>query len=92
MNVVFHVAATIKFTEKLSDATKINIKGTHELLELCEKMKNLNVIMVTSTAYSFAPKTVIKELFLESPMSPKSLINLLKDIDEETFNEISPKY
>lgn len=44
VNFVFHCAATIKFNEPLEMATKINIQGTENLLELATEMKSLKVI------------------------------------------------
>lgn len=44
VNFVFHCAATIKFNEPLEIATKINVRGTENILELATQMKNLKVI------------------------------------------------
>lgn len=44
VNFVFHCAATIKFNEPLEVATKINVQGTENILELAALMKNLKVI------------------------------------------------
>lgn len=43
VNFIFHCAATVKFNEPLEMATKINIQGTENLLELATEMKNLKV-------------------------------------------------
>lgn len=57
VNFVFHCAATIRFNESLSLATKINIQGTENMLELAKEMKNLKVKtfsrdIITNTNYS----------------------------------------
>lgn len=43
VNLIFHCAATIKFNEPIEVATKINVQGTENLLELAAQMKNLKV-------------------------------------------------
>lgn len=43
VSVVFHSAATVKFDEKLELSVKINMLGTKRLVELCHRMKNLDV-------------------------------------------------
>ena len=42
-NVVFHVAATVRFDEKIRLATAINVKATVDLLKLARTMPNLKV-------------------------------------------------
>lgn len=43
IDIVFHVAATVRFNEPLRDAANLNTFGTQRVLELCTKMKNLKV-------------------------------------------------
>ncbi|RYA67897.1 hypothetical protein DD595_25900, partial [Enterobacter cloacae complex sp. 4DZ3-17B2] len=43
VSIVFNVAATVRFDEKLKIAVAINIAGTKELLELCRQMNSLKV-------------------------------------------------
>lgn len=40
---MFHVAATVRFDEKLKIALGINVNGTKEVVQLCKEVKNLNV-------------------------------------------------
>ena len=48
---VFHVAATVRFQEKLSKSIDINVRGTKELLDLAREMKGLESLVHVSTAY-----------------------------------------
>ncbi|CAB3219775.1 unnamed protein product [Arctia plantaginis] len=41
VNIIFHVAATIRFDEKLRKATLTNIRSSREALELARSCKNL---------------------------------------------------
>ena len=43
VDIVFHVAATIKFNEDLKHAVNLNTIGTQRILDLCLTMKNLKV-------------------------------------------------
>ena len=46
VSIVIHAAATIRFTEKLRIATRINIEATATILDLCKNMQNLKVIKI----------------------------------------------
>ena len=46
VNVVFHSAATIKFDEDLTKAVDLNVVAVFTIIEICKKMKNLQVILI----------------------------------------------
>ena len=46
VTVIFNLAATIRFDEDLKTASRMNIKGPRELLDICHKMKHLTVIFL----------------------------------------------
>ena len=52
VNIVFHSAATVKFDEELSRAASMNVRGTRELMELANQMKNLVSFVHVSTCYT----------------------------------------
>lgn len=43
VSIVFNSAATVKFDEELKTAINMNVRGPKELLEICRKMKRLEV-------------------------------------------------
>jgi alcohol-forming fatty acyl-CoA reductase len=43
IDIVFHVAATVRFNEPLRDAANLNTFGTKRVMELCTKMQHLRV-------------------------------------------------
>lgn len=43
VNVVFHVAATVRFNEEIRDAANLNTLGTERIMDLCSSMINLKV-------------------------------------------------
>lgn len=54
VDVVFHVAATVNFNEKLKLSAAINLNGTKEMLELCKGMENLKVVIIFYSRFSVA--------------------------------------
>jgi len=47
INIVFHVAATVRFNEPLKDAANLNTFGTKRIMEFCTEMINLKVRRLT---------------------------------------------
>lgn len=43
VSLVFHVAATVRFDEPISNAIMLNIRGTQEALKFAMRLKHLNV-------------------------------------------------
>lgn len=42
-NIVVHLAATVRFDEKLKVACNINVRSTDEVINMCKEMSNLAV-------------------------------------------------
>ncbi|GBP60248.1 Putative fatty acyl-CoA reductase CG5065 [Eumeta japonica] len=59
--VVFHVAASINLDASLKDALDINAKGTLNVLNLCQKMAQLQALVHVSSAYSNCNRDFIAE-------------------------------
>lgn len=47
VNFIFHCAATVKFNEPIEVATKVNVIGTENILQLATDMKYLKVKAIT---------------------------------------------
>ncbi|XP_026465069.1 fatty acyl-CoA reductase 1-like [Ctenocephalides felis] len=60
-NVVFHVAASVRFDDPIKKATLMNTRGTREMMELMLQMPNLVVGVHVSTTYCNTDKNVIEE-------------------------------
>ena len=43
VSIIFNSAATVKFDEELKAAVKMNVEGPRQLLQICRKMKHLEV-------------------------------------------------
>lgn len=46
VNIIFHMAATVRFEEKLSTAININVKSTKFLLKFAQKLPNFKVYSI----------------------------------------------
>lgn len=49
VNYIFHCAATLRFDEPIEVATKVNIEGTEQLLNIATQMEALKVIIFIIT-------------------------------------------
>ena len=54
VNIVFHVAATVKFNEPLHVAVNVNTKGTLRVIDLWNELKHPISFVHVSTAFSNA--------------------------------------
>lgn len=89
IHVVFHVAATVRFDEKIRLATAINVKGTRDVLQLARKMPQLRSIVHVSTAYAFCPHSHIEEKIYNPSMDHGKLIALTESADDKRLDQIT---
>lgn len=88
VNVVFHVAATVRFDEKMSVAMGINLLGTQSAINLCDKIKNLAAFVHVSTAYAHSNRHEIHEQFYKMPVTGPMAMNLYDNLNENLLNTI----
>ncbi|CAK1600634.1 unnamed protein product [Parnassius mnemosyne] len=81
---VFHFAANVKFNETLKVAMDTNVEGTRRVLNLCKRLKNIEVFVYVSTAYSNTDNQVLEEIVYPSPASIDEIYRIL---DKEVPNE-----
>ncbi|XP_039762785.1 putative fatty acyl-CoA reductase CG5065 [Pararge aegeria] len=67
VNVVFHSAATVKFTDDFRTMMTVNFEGTAKVLELSKQIINLDTFVYISTAFSNCNKPVIDEVIYPPP-------------------------
>ncbi|XP_074034259.1 fatty acyl-CoA reductase wat [Leptinotarsa decemlineata] len=91
VNVVFHCGAFLNMDSKLHEAVITNVRGTLAILDLMKDAKNLNSLILVSTAYSNCHESQIKEEFYGAPIDPKFLIKLVDKLDENILKEISSR-
>ena len=61
VNIVFHVAATVRFKEPLTVVVNTNTKDTVRIIQLCKELKHEISVVQVSTAYCNAYLSEIEE-------------------------------
>ncbi|XP_032674186.1 fatty acyl-CoA reductase wat-like [Odontomachus brunneus] len=89
-NVIFHLAATVRFNEAIRVAVNINVRGTREILLLAREMTDLKAFVYVSTAFSYCVNKFIEEKFYTSPLETNAILTLLDILDNETLDIITP--
>lgn len=92
VSVVFHVAATVRFDEKLKLAVAINVRGTLDVINLSKQMPHLKSIVHVSTAYSNCPNRVIEERFYQAPIDGRKLILLADSLSDKMLDKLTTTY
>ncbi|XP_062554996.1 fatty acyl-CoA reductase wat-like [Armigeres subalbatus] len=93
VNVILHIAATVKFDEEIIKALSINLLGTREALEIGKQAKNLESFIYVSTAYSNSFSEHIEERIYTLDISPeKILANLNDDKMKQEVHKYSLKW
>ncbi|XP_044732186.1 fatty acyl-CoA reductase 1-like [Chrysoperla carnea] len=93
INIVFHVAASVRFDDSLKDAILINTRGTREMLKILKQIQNLKVFLYTSTTYCNIDKDVdaIEEKFYKATTDWKTMIKAAENMDEMVLNFLEHK-
>ncbi|KAK3914572.1 Putative fatty acyl-CoA reductase [Frankliniella fusca] len=88
VSVVFHVAASVRFSEHLKLAFQINVLGTRAVLDLCRDMPGLAALVHISTAFcNCARKEVIGEVVYPAPTTAAGLQAELDRRDEKQVKD-----
>ncbi|XP_076658436.1 fatty acyl-CoA reductase wat [Halictus rubicundus] len=91
VSIVMHVAATVRFDEKMNLAVPINVRSPKAVIDLCKEMPGLKSLVHVSTAYANCPMSVIEERVYDPPMDADKLMTLIDCVDEKLLEEITPR-
>ncbi|KAF3420318.1 hypothetical protein E2986_00769 [Frieseomelitta varia] len=104
VSIVFHVAATVRFDEKMKLAVPINVRSPIEVMNLCKEISSLKYQYIStailasnfsfvhvSTAYANCPLDLIEEKVYEAPIDGEKLITIVEYMDEKLIDEITPR-
>lgn len=93
VNLVFHVAATVKFNEDMKDAADLNTLGTVQMMEFCSRIKKLKTVVHVSTAYCNPNVDAVEEQVYETtePVSKESFLALVKALPKPLMNLVGEK-
>lgn len=77
VNIIFHNASNVKFTERINKALKINVMGTQAMLNLAKQCKHIEGFMYVSTTYSHCYKRDIMEEAYPPPTDMKTVKDMV---------------
>lgn len=91
-NIIFHIAASVRFDDRLRDAILLNIRGTRETVLLALQCKQLDMFVQVSTAFTNANRKVIDEMLYPQHADWKTAIKLAEEMDAYTLDMLTAKY
>ncbi|XP_041471454.1 fatty acyl-CoA reductase 1-like [Lytechinus variegatus] len=87
---VFHVAATVRFDEKLSISLRMNVSATRKILQLSKGMDKLLVFHHVSTAYSNCDQSRIEEVVYPPPVDPYKILDAAEWMSDDMIESLTP--
>ncbi|KAJ8024070.1 Fatty acyl-CoA reductase 1 [Holothuria leucospilota] len=90
VSVVFHVAATIKFDEKLKLSLQLNVVASKQLIKIAKGMRRLESYQHISTAYAHCERPDIDEVIYEPPADAEQLQYSLDWMTDDMVKMITP--
>lgn len=91
MSVIFHIAATVRFDEKITTSLAINVRGTRDLLNIAKQCKDLKSFVHVSTAYANCAQNEVDEIFYPPLIGSEELITMLETRPESELLENTSK-
>jgi alcohol-forming fatty acyl-CoA reductase len=85
VNIIFHCAAIVQFDDPLMKLAKVNVKGTHRMLQFAENVKQLKSFVYISTAFSQAYQYELLEKYYPASLD---IFEILKWIDSNNIEEL----
>ena len=83
VNIVYHSAATIRFTEPLKTASKLHILGTEHVVQLCRDMRQLRVLVHVSSIASWSIHEALEEEIPQAQLDPLAFANKIDGMSEQ---------
>ncbi|XP_017960336.1 putative fatty acyl-CoA reductase CG5065 [Drosophila navojoa] len=91
VEIVFHCAANVRFDQPLRPMVNMNVLGVLKVLQLAEKMANLQALVHVSTSYCQCNESVLEERAYPAPQNPFDIIHMVETMDDAGLAEITPK-
>jgi fatty acyl-CoA reductase len=89
VTLMYHLAATIRFDEKLKKAVELNTRGTREMIRLGLKCKQLDMFGYMSTSYCHLHETFLLEKPYDPPADPHKVINSIELLTENEVESMA---
>jgi fatty acyl-CoA reductase len=80
---IFHFAATVKFTETFKNAINLNVKCVRDLLNFSLEMNNLKIFCHASTIYCNINEKILEEKIYETSLDPEIAIKIAESLNEK---------
>ncbi|XP_071831166.1 fatty acyl-CoA reductase 1-like [Apostichopus japonicus] len=90
VSIVFHVAATVRFDEKLKSALQLNVIAAKYLMKIARGMKNLQSYQHISTAYAHCDQSYIDEMLYPTPANADQLHSSIEWMTDDMVSKITP--
>ncbi|CAB3232268.1 unnamed protein product [Arctia plantaginis] len=90
VSVVFHSAATVKFDEVLDVSVEQNLRSVLKVMDICDQLPMIQVMVYVSTAYSNADRPSIEERVYPAPMSLQKLQIILDNLPKHLIRKVTP--
>ncbi|CAH0712827.1 unnamed protein product, partial [Brenthis ino] len=90
--IIFHVAASVRFDDSLKVAANLNLRGTCEMIELAKHIRNLEVLVHVSTSYANTNRARIDEVIYPAFADWRDTLEICEKLDENTLRVLTPKY
>ncbi|XP_059046784.1 putative fatty acyl-CoA reductase CG5065 [Achroia grisella] len=92
VNIIFHVAASVRFDDSLPFAAKMNLGGTKELIDFAKEVRDLSVLMHVSTLYSNCNRNKVEERMYPPLADWRETMQICEEVDDHTLRVLTPKY
>ncbi|CAH1642239.1 unnamed protein product [Spodoptera littoralis] len=92
VNVIFHVAASVRFDDTLKYAAQMNLRGTMQVMELAKEVRDLTAVVHVSTSYSNTNRDPIEEVLYPPLADWRETLAVCESADEHTMKVLTPKY
>ncbi|XP_072948663.1 putative fatty acyl-CoA reductase CG5065 [Epargyreus clarus] len=92
VNIVFHVAASVRFDDPLKVAARLNLRGTRDMMALAYEIKNLEALIHVSTSYANTNRDPVEEVMYPPHANWRDTLNICENIDDHSLKVLTPKY
>lgn len=95
IEIVIHAAVSTSKSDTLVSSVICNLRGTRDLLVLCEQMSALSLFVQMSSAYAHISQDNVLERFYEASLNPELLITIAEQLqgaqDQEALLTLTQK-
>ncbi|XP_053621926.1 putative fatty acyl-CoA reductase CG5065 [Plodia interpunctella] len=89
--ILFHGAACVRFDTPLREAVNMNTVGTKKVLDLADKMSQLEVFVHVSTSYCRCEVPVLEERLYPADHRPDDVMRCVSWMGDELLDHLQPK-